>query len=983
MGTFLCRLFPLKILPVTFGLTLGLGLPVLSQPVLDSPQPTAAALAPAFQLPKNFEPPRIRPLAIPENPITFNRKFRPSKFVGLLPQFDGDGFAFLIPSRTEATLKSWSAKAVFEQVVSPFLSNIGFKSPGSRFRLFDDSYQGRELPQADLETLAKATCRQWWIQNDTNTRQSCALLTKPSNMTSEGDASFKTRTGMGVGEFKKALERGTVEYFFTQEHEVKKSDHPAVHDVPAKVPLEHAGIRVERRKREESLFVTGRVIDNDLTVTNAISIGPDAVPSAARKALIKIEGIHSVSEKLLSPVELVLLPYGGTGGPESRPQFKYAYRMALVADFIGLKGTFYLWLDADKSEILQLVPTIGSAMATGKTFLRDPGSLSSTGLAEFEIDDMDNPPDGKFMLSLSGIFKRLDRADAGYGDGELEKKASDFTPPLKNSELTSPRFDRDPMGKVVLDPAADPKGIRNLSCERGGNRDFAQVDLMATISRYRTTFNGAGPVLSQFPRTERTIIMDQLGCNAYYGHEGFIFQFCDGYSDADCPDRGSLNSAHDHTVVAHEFGHAFTKYQYGFPEDLDLATKPRGDRLTSWCLGPTLEVGQRPGGTASGPCPKPILPDDIFHDFADAWSQVLEDTNCFGGWWGKNRGGTNFSKDCRYQGADPSPPPGHQPHDEGGGYPRLSEVGMDHFPEHRKAGQQGEYSDMQIASAALWAVRDGLKQRDQAAGAVLYLGRFVQTLGTTGWLGQPTISKTSSGYIDRDIYRYLVELEIKLASRWWNGSSNHGEAMVNKVVSGFARTGIFMIRWACLDGDTATPVGSPCESGADAVIDVEPGADYLTRSGSSPTFHIWTGPLYKFDVNGTASNYSPSSATPSLCNSDFEVEIANDMNFTPGSTRSSTPANGIWKTVSNTSSSGCHATWEPDPSDWNLLKGTSGDTRVYYRVRTRNGGGGDVRISTRPANSLFGDFDPPYLVVSGNLPMDGIPPKPPQGLEVK
>lgn len=1000
MGTFLCRLFPLKTVLVTLGLTLGLGLPVMSQPVLDPPQPAAsptiAALAPAFQPPKNFEPPRIRPPAIPENPIAVQHKlFLSPKFVGVLPQFDGDGFFFSVPNRAEATLKSWSATEVFAKAVFPFLHDIGFKNPAARFRMFDAHYQGRELHQADLETLAKTTCRQWWIQNDKNAQQSCTLLSKPSNVTSEGDASFKTRTGMTVGQFKQALERDTVEYFFTQEHEVKKSDHLTVPDVPVKVPLEHTGIRVERRKGKEGLFVTGRVIDN-MTVTNVISIGPDAVLPAARKALTKIKGIRSVSEKLLSPVELMLLPYGGTEGSVSQPAFKYAYRTALLADFVGLKGTFYLWLDADKGEILQLVPTMGSAMATGKTFLRDPGSLPSTGLAEFEIDEIDNPPpDGKFVLSLSGIFKRLERAEAGYGDGELEKRASDFIPPLTSSELTVPRFDRDPMGQVVLAPASDPKGIRYLSCESGGNKDFAQVDLMATVSRYRTTFNGAGPLLPQFfPRTERTIVMDQAHdeCNAYYGHEGFIFQYCPGYSDANCPDAGRLNSAHDHTIVAHEFGHAFTSYQYGFPEDLDLTTKPRGDRLTSWCLGPTLEDGQRPGGTASDPCPKPVLPDDIFHDFADAWIQVLEDTNCFGGWWGKNRGeteGPNFSLDCKYQGSGPSPPT-HQPHDEGGGYPRLSEVGMtfnpldpqDHFPEHRRnTDQQNEYSDMQIASAALWAVREGLKQRDLAAGAVLYLGRFVQTLGTTGWLGQPALSRTSSGYIDRDIYRYLVELEIKLTSRWWNGASNHGESTVNKVVSGFARAGVFMIPSGCLNRK-GPHYKYLCDSGADAVIDVEPGADYLVRSGNRPTFHIWTGPLYKFDANGTASNYSPSPATPSVCNQAFEVEIASDITFTPPNRRTSTPTSGVWKTVSNTSPTGCHATWQPDASAWNSLKGTTGDTLVYYRVKTRNSAGGEVRESTRPANGLFGNFDPPYLVVSGNLPTDGTPPVPPAHLRV-
>jgi hypothetical protein len=992
MGTLLCRLFSLKTVLLTLGLTVGLGLPVLSQPILEpsgpTASPTAADLYPAFQAPENIEPPRIRPPAIPEIPIDVQHKlFLSPKFVGMLPGYDGDGFFFQVPSKTDATLGS--ATEVFKKVVFPFLYDIGFKNPATRFRKFDARYRGSELPQANLETLAKITCRQWWIQNDKQAQQSCRLLSKPSDATSETDAAFKTRTGMTVDQFKKVLERVPVEFFFTQEHEVR-AEHLKVPDVPATVPIEHTGIRVEGRKGEAGLFVTGRVIDDDTFVTNVISIRPDAVLPVARKALTKIKGIRSVSEKLLSPVELLLLPYGGTVGPKSQPVFKYAYRTVLVADFLGLNGTFYLWLDADKGEILQLVPTMGSAMATGKTFLRDPNSLPSTGLAEFEIEAIDNPPpNGKFVLSLSRIFKRLDRADALYDDGELEKKAADFIPALTTGELTSPRFDRDPMGTVLLDPTEDPKGVRYLSCadgvNGGANQDFAQVDLMATISRYRSTFNGAGPVLSPFPRTERTIVMDQAGCHPSYGTEGFFFQYCPGYSDPGCPDIGSLNSAHDHTVVAHEFGHAFTKYQYGFPEDLDPAMKPGGDRVDTWCLGPTLEEAP------SAPCPKPVLPDDIFHDFADAWSQVLEDTNCFGGWWGKNRGqpeGPNFSLHCKYQGSGP-PPPNHQPHHEGGGWPRLSEVGMtfnpadpqDHFPEHRKAGQQGEYSDMQIAAAALWAVRDGLKQRDPAAGAVLYLGRFVQTLGTTGWLGQPTMSPTSSGYIDRDIYRYLVELEIKLASRW-AGSLIPGESTINKVASGFARAGIFMIPWACIDVASATPCVDPYVSGADAVIDVD--KDVVTRSDNPPTFHIWTGPVYKFD--GTDTALSPTMANPAPCNTQYSIEISSAPTFPAGpQTKTRTGS------VLNTSTAGCHGTWKPIAAEWNAVKGVSGQTEVYYRVTTRHisaqvptcpasSASGDVRISTCPASGLFGSFVHPSVLVIP--PADTIAPSVPTNLSV-
>jgi hypothetical protein len=391
---------------------------------------------------------------------------------------------------------------------------------------------------------------------------------------------------------------------------VEPTEHPGILDIPQKVPLEHTGIRVEGRKGKTGLFVTGRVINNDVNVTNVITIRPDAVLTAARKALAKIKGIRSVNDNLLAPVELLLLPYGGSGVVVDQPALKYAYRTALLADFLGVKGTFYLWLDAGTGEILQLVPTMGSATATGKTFDRDPNSLPATGLAHFDID----PSAGdQFTLMLSHVFSRLDlKGDNTYTDQEVSGSSKEFD-----------------QASFSMNPT-----VQSVAC-KNGSTEFAQVDLMATISRYTATFNSAGPVLSTFPRTERKIVLDgEEGCTAYQSNPGFYFGLCGGYSDPTCPDNtGNLNPAHDHTVVAHEFGHAFTLYQYGFPEDLVLSDFPTGDRLTDWCVGPTLE------GAGTAPCPKPISPTDTFHDFADAWSQVLENTNCFGGWWGKNLGG--------------------------------------------------------------------------------------------------------------------------------------------------------------------------------------------------------------------------------------------------------------------------------------------------------------------------------------------------------
>lgn len=694
----------------------------------------------------------------------------------------------------------------------------------------------------------------------------------------------------------------------------------------------------------------------------------------AREALLHSEGIRSVSGKPLAPIELLLLPYGGTDEPQPRPAFKYAYRTALLADFLGMKGTFYVWVDAESGAILELVPTMGSARATGKTFMRDPGRLPNTALAEFDIDDLSG---GVFVLGRTGIFNQLNGVDEGYDDGELVKKPSDFVPPLTNSELARPRFDRDPMGNIGIGSAAAQ--IKNVSCASGNNKDFAQIDLMATINRYRDVFNAAGP-LSLFPRSPRKIYFnyESMKCSADHGTEGFYFGLCDGYKDfANCPDMNDLNPAHDHTVVAHELGHEFTSYQYRYPTDPTVNAPQAGDRQTNWCLGSTLEDGQKPAGTTTDPCPMPTSVGDIFHDFADAWSHILENTNCLGGWVAKNRGGTDASKDCLAG------------HSELNDWPRLADVVQDHFPEHRTAAAavlvpsasdlypqwKMPYSDMQIAAAALWSVRQGLKSRDPVWGELQYLRQFVRTLGTTGWLGALTLVPASPAhpdvkiYSDRDIYRHLVELEVKLVSRW-AGALIPEESTLNKVASGFARAGIFMIPSGCLDGDTTTPIGSPCESGADAVVDVEPGKDYLTRTAGPPTFHIWTGPLYKFNTTGLSSLATPS------CNTAFEVEISTDKTFNPANPahKKTSTVSGVWRTAT-----GCHATWRPDQSDWNALIGATARTLVYYHVKTRNSAGSELRDSNRPAKGLFGDVDPPYLVVSDDVS----PPSAPTNLRVQ
>jgi hypothetical protein len=381
-------------------------------------------------------------------------------------------------------------------------------------------------------------------------------------------------------------------------------------------------------------------------------------------------------------------------------------------------------------------------------------------------------------------------------------------------------------------------------------------------------------------------------------------------------------------------------------------------------VGPTTE------GVPAAPCPVPVGPDGTFHDFADSWAHALENSNCVGGWFAKNQRGKDASLNCI---ANTS---------EGASPPRLSQVDVpldpadpgDHFPEHRSS--PGAYGNMQIAGAALWAVRQGMRSKCLPSGTPQYFVRFVRALRTTGWFGASKPVNT-----DRDIYRGLVDLGIKIANQWATSGSpggppafhHNGPHTTNKAVGGFARAGVFLIPWQCLDGDNATTDPSFCpagENGGDAVVDIDdndpgdditvagaphlaqPEWDYLETGGPAPTFYVWTGPAYAF--SGDTATFP----NPAPCNTQFQVEVANDDAFTLNFTTSGfinvdvDPTNGV--------TPDCFGTWTVPGGDWATLDDTD---RLFYRVRTRDAIGGNEKISTSPGNGLFTP-PPPYAVIN-------------------
>ncbi len=274
---------------------------------------------------------------------------------------------------------------------------------------------------------------------------------------------------------------------------------------------------------------------------------------------------------------------------------------------------------------------------------------------------------------------------------------------------------------------------------------------------------------------------------------------------------------------------------------------------------------------------------------------------------------------------------------------------------------------MQIAAAALWALRQGMRSKCLPSGTPQYLVRFVRALRTTGWTG---ITPEKPVANDRDVYTAVLDLAVAMTNQWSSAGSpggppafrHNGPHTTNKVTAGFARAGIFLIPVSCVDVSDA--VDCPA---VDAVIDIDdndpnddltidevehPEWDYLERGGPAPTFHVWTGPSYV--LNGDDAVFQ----NPAPCNAQFQVEVANDETFSTNFRTSgfiSVSVNPLDAVTTD-----CYGAWTMSQSDWNTLKNGG---RLYYRARTRDAMGGNERISTSPGGGFF-VVPPPYAIIN-------------------
>ncbi len=870
--------------------------------------------------------PSIRARPIPRSrAATARPSALPKDAAAVFPGFNGDSiFVTLLPRPKQAV----SATSVLSEVIRPVLRATGFPRQGAgSFSAAHTQARGSRRPGADMAALTADTCREFAAEPRAREgiAAMCAAFTGQKPPSKEVDDMLLNGRGMTFAQFKADLERRQIQYVFPQ--------------LVGKTPIEHVGLLASRWEGESITTVHGAIFTRfDIVNSRTLSFASAAARGARRVA--RLPGVRRAGRPTQTGA-LVLLPYGGTTARGvATPALRFAYRTSLDGTLDdGQPAAWSAYFDAATGAVLELTPLGGDEAAAGEIWRRDP--TTATEIAAFTVDP---PAAGQFTLQADdgttrGI-KRVDRlGDGDFNDGEVSVAGSAGT--LANLNVA-------PINEEA-----------NAICSAGANNTFRQVNAFGHVSRMRRMVVNAGTV-PPFPEGEMTLITDDPDPDG----GGNVLQFFTGtgnstlrlvrgtgFTSAACPNvaNGSLPGTNDTTTIIHEFWHAGM-------------SRLQERRPANWCGSPPCAM---PSGRA------------LFHDFSDALGHAYSSINCQAQYSRKNSPAANASLRCAT-------------HVEDGFLPRLSDVNVpfmpanrhDHFPEKR-AVNSGDYEDGTIAAAALWQVRRGMRSKCLPSGTPQFFIRLIRALYNFGFV-------TSAGSGDRQIYSYLQDLLRQMAMQWATsgqsggppGFAHNGNHTTNKVTSGFARAGIFLVPSQCIDGLSSTTEPSSCpssqggENGGDAIVDivdndpgddptidnvVHPENDWLRRAGPAPSFQVWTGPRFRFSSN-SASGFTPSTSTPSPCHPQYQVELSNNQNFT-GTVVTSTTG-GTWKTVSTTADPVCFGTWTPSAAEWNSLRGASGDVKIHYRVRTRNAAGSAAseRISTSPGNGLW-TVPPAYAIV--------------------
>jgi hypothetical protein len=858
------------------------------------------------------------PAPLKRLPLSLRPSALPAGSHPSFPAYDGDPFSVTFPVTVTDNV---TTQDVLNKYILPVIFAMGFDHGQNSLAL--PPANGINLARANFDGLAKTVADEYKKNPQLlrpNTQQMINAFLSREGSTAV-DQALLTGEGMTLSQFIAGIERLEIQYPFLQ--------------VDNGVPIEHSLVYATRWEQQGITTIRGSLVNRYVIANENRDLVQYAI-SCAILALLEIPGVSQILGK--TPPEdgpyLVLLPYGTDAA--GIIQLRYAYRMVFDTITYGHEGRFILWLDAETQKILKLDPLFDVASSSGVTYNRDPGVGTTT--TDFQVDPSSG---GQYTLKLAGMANRVDYQGNGYD--ALDVSISDAA---NGSSATFANFNQAPINDPV-----------QALCGTGTNKAFQQVNFFGVLSTYYqnalslsiyTPFPKIGGVAADPPTPWNPKVESaSAGCNAWSSMD---YGACSGYFDMSCPNQVGtfMNFAHDNTVVGHELAHSIT---------------PRFTqaRPSNWC--------------GMGVCSIP-LGWGVFHDLADFWADHFESTNCTAGWVAKNLGGAvNASLNCAMS-------------DEDGGLPRLHTVTVpfnpaaagDHFPEHRALGNfGGGYADGQIGAAALWQLRIGMRSKCRPSGLPQFGVRFARALKQTGFFGAaPPLSDTA-------VYRYLYDLEHALVDQWATSGSpmgppafaHNGPHTTNKVTAGFARAGIFLVPYQCMDGDPMNndPMFCPTENTGDAVIDIDdndvsndffvngvshPTFDFLKLGGVAPTFLVWTGPRFKLDGTMGASTLN----NPAICNTKFNVDVAPDPAFPGGSTISS----GFINVLTDPTAGGtvqCYGTWTPTAAQWTALQAGGVGTRIYYRATTRNAADANQRVSTQPGNGLW-TVPPPYAVITAD-----------------
>jgi len=282
------------------------------------------------------------------------------------------------------------------------------------------------------------------------------------------------------------------------------------------------------------------------------------------------------------------------------------------------------------------------------------------------------------------------------------------------------------------------------------------------------------------------------------------------------------------------------------------------------------------------------VPGHMDEGLADFWGYTMFNTDTVGAYWGSNCANNS----------------------QGGWIPRQVE-GLDVFPEHQNLNN-GNYGNGQIIGWALWNMRRELNEVS-ALGTYLMNSELLDAFATVAFTNNAAA---------QTIHDNFLALEQQLGQEFISSTNIH------KVLSGFARAGIFL-------------------APADAVIDIND--DYLDRQDvNGPVFTVWTGRDYTFNANGTVNTANQP------FNTRYTVEVANDVNFTQNLVSSGVQGGVV-------AADGGRATWQLPQADWTTLRAAN---RLYYRLTTTDATGGNVRTSGNPGFNFFQNVPVPYAVIN-------------------